>query len=79
MLRPSSRDPASVLSALVKLIAQRLRQLWPDTRIIVRGDSGFGRLVALRRFDKWGVHYIFGLQKNSALLARVEMAELALA
>lgn len=79
VLRPSSRDPASVLSALVKLIAQRLRQVWPDTRIIVRGDSGFCRPAALRRFDKWGVHYIIGLQKNSALLARVEMAELALA
>lgn len=79
VLRPSSRDPASVLSALVKLIAQRLRQVWPHTRIIVRGDSGFCRPAALRRFDKWGVHYIIGLQKNSALLARVEMAELALA
>lgn len=79
VLRPSSRDPASVLSALVKLIAKRLRQVWPDTRIIVRGDSGFCRPAALRRFDKWGVHYIIGLQKNSALLARVEMAELALA
>jgi hypothetical protein len=52
VLRPSSRDPASVLSALIKLITQRLRQVWPDTRIIVRADSGFCRLAALRRFDQ---------------------------
>lgn len=79
VLRPSSRDPASVLSALIKLIAQRLRQKWPEVRLIVRGDSGFCRPAALRRFEKWGVHYIFGLQKNAALLKRVELAELALA
>jgi hypothetical protein len=33
VLRPSSRDPARVLSALIKLITQRLRQTWPDTRM----------------------------------------------
>ena len=79
VLRPSCRDPASILSALIKLIAQRLRQVWPKGRLIVRGDSGFCRPVALRRFEKWGIHYILGLQKNAALLHRVELAELALA
>lgn len=79
VLRPSSRDPASVLSALVKLLAARLRQAWPNVRLIVRADSGFCRAAALRRFDQWGVHYIIGLQKNSALLDRVALAELALA
>jgi hypothetical protein len=79
VLRPSSRDPASVLSALVKLIAKRLRQAWPEVRLIVRADSGFCRPQALRRFDQWGVHYIIGLQKNVLLQQRVELAELALA
>lgn len=79
VLRPSSRDPASVLSALIKLISRRLRQAWPRVRIVVRGDSGFCRPQALRRFEKWGLHYIVGLQKNSALLERVALAELALA
>lgn len=79
VLRPSSREPASVLSALVKLLAKRLRQAWPHVRLIVRADSGFCRPAALRRFDKWGVHYIIGLQKNSALLDHVALAELALA
>ena len=79
VLRPSSRDPASVLSALVKLLAARLRQAWPNVRLIVRADSGFCRPQALRRFDQWGVHYIIGLQKNSALLDHVALAELVLA
>jgi len=79
VLRPSSRDPASILSALIKLLVRRLRQAWPRVRIIVRGDSGFCRPQALRRFERWGLHYIVGLQKNAALLRRVELAELALA
>ena len=79
VLRPSSRDPASILSALIKLITRRLRQAWPRIRIVVRGDSGFCRPQALRRFEKWGLHYIVGLQKNAALLQRVALAELALA
>jgi Transposase DDE domain group 1 len=79
VLRPASRDPASILSALIKRIVQRLRQVWPETRFIVRGDSGFCRPAALRRFERWDVHYLIGLQKNAALLRQVELAELALA
>jgi hypothetical protein len=78
VLRPSWRDPASVLSALIKLIARRLRQAWPGVKLIVRGDSGFCRPKALRRFDAWGIDYIVGLQKNSALLDRVAIAQHAL-
>ncbi len=79
VLRPSWRDPAGVLSALIKLIARRLRQAWPGVRLVVRGDSGFCRPKALRRFDAWGIDYIVGLQKNFALLERVAIAEHALA
>jgi len=56
-----------VLSALIKLIARRLRRTWPGVRIIVRGNSGFCRSKALRGFEAWGIDYIIGLQKNAAL------------
>lgn len=79
VLRPSSRDPGGILSALVKLLAAKLRQAWPNVRLIVRADSGFCRPKALRRFDKWGVHYIIGLAKNPTLLDASALAQLALA
>ena len=42
-LRASNVDPAAgALSALQKIIAQ-ITEHWPDTRIIVRGDSAYGR------------------------------------
>ena len=79
VLRPASRDPGSVLSALVKLLVRRLRAKWPHVQVIVRADSGFCRPKALRRMERWGVDYILGLQKNEALLQRCHLAALALA
>ncbi len=79
VLRPSDREPAKVLSALIKLLAQRLRRAWPQVRLIVRADSGFCRTKALRRFDCWGVHYIIGFAKNEALINTVALAQLSLA
>jgi hypothetical protein len=64
---------------LIKLIARRLRQAWSGVRLVVRGDSGFCRPKALRRFDAWDIDYVVGLPKNSALLDRVAIAEHALA
>ena len=79
VLRPSDRDPASVVSALIKRLLVPLRRAWPKTKIIVRADSGFCRPRVLQRLERWGVQYIIGLQKNSRLAQQVDMAELALA
>jgi hypothetical protein len=79
VLRPSDRDPASVVTALLKRLIDALRQAWPKLRIVVRGDSGFCRPRVLRRLERWGVDYVLGLQKNSRLLQRTELAEMALA
>jgi len=79
VLRPSDRDPASIVSALIKVLVRRLRQAWPKTRIIMRADSGFCRPQVLRRLECWSVSYIIGLQKNSRLLEQVQMAQLSLA
>ena len=79
VLRPSDRDPAGVLSALIKRLLVPLRRAWPKTKIIVRADSGFCRPRVLERLERWGVHYIIGLQKNARLKQQVDMAELALA
>jgi len=79
VLRPSDRDPASVVTALLKRLVDALRQAWPKVRIVVRGDSGFCRPRVLRRLECWGVDYVLGLQKNARLLRYSELAELALA
>ena len=79
VLRPSDRDPASVVSALIKRLLVPLRRAWPKTKIIVRADSGFCRPRVLQRLERWDVSYIIGLQKNARLTQQVELAEMALA
>ena len=79
VLRPSDRDPASVVTALIKRLWVPLRRAWPKTKIIVRADSGFSRPRVLQRLERWGASYIIGLQKNSRLMKQVELAEQALA
>ena len=68
-LRPSNIDGAKHAWAILALIAKRLRQAWPDVKIIFRGDSGFCRWKMLRWCDRHGVDYIAGLARNSRLTA----------
>ena len=68
-LRPSNIDPARHAWAILKLLTKRLREAWPQVRLIMRADSGFCRWKMLRWCDRVGVDYIIGLAKNSRLQA----------
>jgi hypothetical protein len=78
-LRPSKIDGAKHAAAVLKLLVTRLRQVWPNTRFIVRGDSGFCRRRLLHWCERAGVGYIIGLARNARLHAAVEIAEASLA
>ena len=67
-LRPSNIDEAKHAWAILALIARRLREAWPNVKIIFRGDSGFCRWRMLRWCDLHKVNYIIGLAKNSRLI-----------
>ena len=45
----------------------RLRAVWPNVRILVRGDAGFGKPVILEACERLGVEYTFGLSANPVL------------
>jgi hypothetical protein len=79
VLRRSRIDGAKNAAAVIKLLVARLRQAWPQVRIIVRGDSGFCRQRLLRFCERAGVGYVIGLARNARLEARVALAELMLA
>ena len=66
-LRPSNIDGARHSRAILKLLVDRLRQAWPDVRIIFRGDSGFCRWKLLRWCDKHDVGYVVGIARNKVL------------
>lgn len=66
-LRPSKIDPAKHSKAILKLLVDRFRKVWPDVKIVFRADGGFCRWHLLRWCDRHNVHYIVGLAKNSVL------------
>jgi hypothetical protein len=77
-LRPSRNDGAQHTAAILKLLVRRLRQAWPEVRIIFRGDSGFCRQRVINWCERSQVHYIIGLARNPRLEAMVDYVQLAL-
>jgi hypothetical protein len=71
-LRLSRIDGAGHAAAILKLLAKRLRQQWPQVRIVFRGDSDFCRQRIINYCEHADVHYIIGLQ------GRTEFMELAM-
>jgi hypothetical protein len=67
-LRPSQIDGARHAWAILALLVKRLREVWPEVRIIFRGDSGFCRHHMLTWCERKGVGYIMGIAKNNTLL-----------
>jgi hypothetical protein len=66
-LRPSNIDPAKHARPILKLLVDRVRQAWPDTRIIFRGDSGFCRWKLLRWCEGHQIGYVVGIARNKVL------------
>ena len=77
-LRPSRIDGAKHAAAILKLLVTRLRQKWPQVRIVFRGDSGFCRQRIINFCERAGVHYIIGLARNARLQGITEFMELAM-
>lgn len=72
-LRPGSVGAAHHARAITKLLVTKIRASWPNTKIILRGDSAYGTERLMRWCDKNDVGYVFGFQKNSILLAEIDV------
>jgi hypothetical protein len=74
-LRTADHDAAEGAVAAVEQIVQAIRARSPEVRIMVRGDSGFGREELMKWCEEQReVYYCLGLQQNPRLLVRVEEA-----
>jgi hypothetical protein len=76
-LRRADQDGAAGAREELARVVGRIRLSWPETRIIIRGDSGFCREDLMLWCETQGVDYVLGLAKNSRLKAAIaaEMAE----
>jgi hypothetical protein len=73
-LRPSNKDGALHAGAILRLLVARLRTVWPDVKIIFRGDSGFLKPRILHWCEQNHVGYVIGIGKNKRLIAFAQEA-----
>jgi Transposase DDE domain group 1 len=66
-LRPANIDgSAGSVEEIARIVAQ-IRECWPQTRIILRADSGFTRDALMTWCEANGIDFIFGLARNVRL------------
>jgi hypothetical protein len=70
-LRPANIDGAAGSEWVLDRLVGRIRERWPDVRIIVRGDSGFARDSLMSWCEANQVDYVLGLAKNPRLKRRI--------
>src|SRR5439155_21102358 len=72
-LRQANEDPASGVRQELERIVQKLREVWPEVRIIVRGDSGFCRDEIMSYCENnENIDYVLGLAKNRRLNQQIK-------
>jgi len=65
-LRRADQDAAAGTEEELARIIESIRRRWPETRILVRGDSGFCREDLMGWCERHEVDYVFGLAKIPA-------------
>ncbi len=71
-LRPSNMDAAAGSLEELQRIVKQIRAVWPEVRILVRGDSGFCRQELMAWCEAESVDYVLGLAKNERLKAEIK-------
>ena len=69
----AGKTPAGVeVRTILKHVIGHIRRHWPKVRILVRGDSHYGRDEAMEWCESQGVAYIFGFGGNAVLQAMTQ-------
>ena len=71
-LRTADRGAADGSVEELSRIVERIRDSWPHTRIVVRGDSDFGKDEIMVWCEDHDVDYVFGCSQNLRLNAMIE-------
>jgi DDE family transposase len=78
-LRPANIDASAGSRQEIERMVGQIRQAWPNTRIILRADSGFCREPLMSWCEANQVEYVFGFARNERLrrIIDVEMQQAA--
>ncbi len=70
-LRPSNIDACAGSVKELTNIVGRIREQWPDVKIVIRGDSGFCREQIMAWCEANDVSFVLGLAKNKRLINEI--------
>ncbi|MGA9022425.1 MAG: IS1380 family transposase [Terracidiphilus sp.] len=73
ILRPGKTPSGAEVRRWLRRLIKRIRQHWPKTHIVIRGDGHYGRDEAMSWCEDNGVDYIFGFGGNTVLDRLVEV------
>jgi hypothetical protein len=73
ILRPGKRPGGKEIVSYLKRIVERIRQKWPETRVVYRGDSHYSAPEVFAFIEQQNDCYsVTGLTRNALLLKHVE-------
>ena len=70
-LRSSDIDGAFGSVEELERIMLQVRERWPDTEVIIRGDAGFARDEIMSWCETNQVHFVLGMARNPRLVASI--------
>ncbi len=75
VLRPGNSHSNKWYVSILKRIILKIREKYPDIKIIIRADSGFSNAPFYKLADDYNLFYAIGLSTNEILKKRVKRAE----
>lgn len=73
-LRTSDRDASDGAVDVLETLSERIREHWPEVRIILRADSGFARDALMDWCETHDVEFVVGMARNDRLERMLEPA-----
>ena len=74
ILRPGKTPTGKEIRGHLRRLVRRIRRRWRTTRILIRGDSHYGRSEVMAWCEDNGLDYVFGLPGNRLLQRLVDDA-----
>jgi len=71
-LRRSNIDASAGSLEELERIVGRIRETWPQTRVVIRADSGFCRDWLMSWCEQEGLDYVLGVARNTRLEEKLE-------
>ncbi|PRX01546.1 UNVERIFIED_ORG: IS4 family transposase [Martelella mediterranea] len=74
ILRPGKTPAGKEIRGHLRRLVRMIRRAWPTTRILIRGDSHYGRAEVMAWCENNDIDYLFGFSGNTVLKRLVEEA-----